>query len=264
MTTLYHISDLHFGRDRPELIPPLLEELQKADIVSVSGDLTQRARSAQFLAARTFLDGITVPTLVVPGNHDIPLHNPLRRFLTPYRNYKRYITRDMTPEISAPDMTVTGINTVAPWYWQRGSISSSQVSRLCRRIPQMQGLKILVAHHPFDQDDSSDKARMKGATKAMGKLAHAGLDMVLTGHLHRWRSEPFAARHGGRQVIHIHVGTGLSTRLRNEQNDFAIIRTEGDQVEITRMTEDGGKFNPALTRVFRRSERGWQSADQSG
>lgn len=264
MKTLYHISDLHFGKDRPELIVPLLEELQKADVVSISGDLTQRARSSQFLAARNFIEQIKPPTLVVPGNHDIPLHNPIRRFLTPYRNYKKFVTRNFWPEIRTPEMTIVGLNTVAPWHWQRGSISGHQVRHLCRRLPQMEGLKVLVAHHPFEQSENSSKAMMRGARQALGKLADAGLDLVLTGHLHQWRDDPFVAQGSGRQVMQIHVGTGLSSRLRNQQNDFAIIRTDGDQVEITRMSEDQGKFAPALTRAYRRTERGWQSADQSG
>ncbi|MEY8882159.1 metallophosphoesterase [Donghicola sp. XS_ASV15] len=264
MKTLYHISDLHFGKDRPELIAPLLKELEKADVVSISGDLTQRARSSQFLAARNFIESIQAPTLVVPGNHDVPLHNPIRRFFTPYRNYKRFVTQDFCPEISSPEMTIMGLNTVAPWHWQQGSIAHRHIRRLCRRLPEAQGLKILVAHHPFEQPPNSSKSMMRGARQALGRLANAGLDMVLTGHLHQWRDDPFVAKDSGRNVIQIHVGTGLSSRLRNERNDFAVIRTDGDQVEITRMSEADGRFKPALTRAYRRSERGWQSADQSG
>ena len=60
------------------------------DLVVMSGDLTQRARRAQFQAARAFVDRLgATPTLVVPGNHDIPLFNVFARMFHPYANHQR-------------------------------------------------------------------------------------------------------------------------------------------------------------------------------
>ncbi|HPK02011.1 MAG TPA: metallophosphoesterase, partial [Candidatus Sumerlaeota bacterium] len=42
-------------------------------VVVLSGDITQRARRAQFRAARTFVDRLAAPVLAIPGNHDLPL-----------------------------------------------------------------------------------------------------------------------------------------------------------------------------------------------
>ena len=83
MKTLAHISDLHFGRTDPERVKGLEDELARArpDLVVVSGDLVQRARVSHFIAARAFLDRLPFPYLVIPGNHDIPVFNPLKRFL---------------------------------------------------------------------------------------------------------------------------------------------------------------------------------------
>ena len=46
MRTLVHLSDLHFGRVDAELLEPLRAavEAARADLVVVSGDLTQRAK----------------------------------------------------------------------------------------------------------------------------------------------------------------------------------------------------------------------------
>ena len=59
-TRLIHLSDLHFGRDRPELMRPLLDAVNglSPDLVAISGDLTQRAFDSQFRAARAFIDRI--------------------------------------------------------------------------------------------------------------------------------------------------------------------------------------------------------------
>ena len=57
MTRLLHLSDLHFGFERAALVEPLLERVNasNADLVVVTGDLTHRARSAQFAQAAAFL-----------------------------------------------------------------------------------------------------------------------------------------------------------------------------------------------------------------
>jgi 3',5'-cyclic AMP phosphodiesterase CpdA len=97
MRTIVHLSDLHFGRVDQQLIEPLIKTISeiKPDLVAVSGDLTQRARSRQFVEARAFLDALPEPQIVVPGNHDIPLHNIFARFLGPLDKYRRYITDDL-------------------------------------------------------------------------------------------------------------------------------------------------------------------------
>ena len=47
-----------------------LRSKDAAGNLAISGDFTQRARRAQFAAARAFIDSLNVKTLVVPGNHD--------------------------------------------------------------------------------------------------------------------------------------------------------------------------------------------------
>ena len=99
MRTLVHLSDLHFGRVDERLLEPLARRVHALapDVVAVSGDLTQRARTAQFRAARRFLDTLPQPLLVVPGNHDVPLYNLWQRFLHPLAKYRRYISEEVEP-----------------------------------------------------------------------------------------------------------------------------------------------------------------------
>ena len=94
--TLVHLSDIHFGRVDPVVIDPLLCAVRRLapDVVVVSGDLTQRARTAEFLAAREFLDKLPEPRIVVPGNHDVPLYNLYGRFVEQLARYRQFITSD--------------------------------------------------------------------------------------------------------------------------------------------------------------------------
>lgn len=153
MRKIVHISDLHFGRIDPIIIEALLEELQQQspDLVIVSGDITQRARVGQFSAARRFLESIPYPKLTVPGNHDIPLYNIGRRFLSPLGRYKHYINEDLSPSYIDNEMAVFGLNTAHPFTWINGRVSRSQTTQLCSRISEVpSGLfKTVVTHHPF-------------------------------------------------------------------------------------------------------------------
>ena len=94
MRTIVHLSDLHTGRVDPAILGPLTAAIGDAQphLVVFSGDLTQRATRTQFREARAFLDNLTAPYLVIPGNHDVPLWNVARRFLTPLARYKRFVT----------------------------------------------------------------------------------------------------------------------------------------------------------------------------
>src|SRR5713226_3190293 len=72
MTTVFHVSDLHFGWPAvPEQIDAIEQIIQesKFDVVAISGDLTQRARSGEFQRAAAFIrDARKVSRVIaVPG-----------------------------------------------------------------------------------------------------------------------------------------------------------------------------------------------------
>jgi 3',5'-cyclic AMP phosphodiesterase CpdA len=56
MTVLLQVSDPHFGTERAEVVEALvaLAHRRRPDLLVLSGDITQRARRAQFDAARAF------------------------------------------------------------------------------------------------------------------------------------------------------------------------------------------------------------------
>ena len=62
MTTVFHVSDLHFGRSavpaQIEAIEQLIQQ-QAHDVVAISGDLSQRARAGEFQRAAVFIRDVT-------------------------------------------------------------------------------------------------------------------------------------------------------------------------------------------------------------
>ena len=132
----------------------MIEAIDKInpDLVAVSGDLTQRARSHQFKEARAFLDRLPKPQIVVPGNHDVPLHNVFARFVQPLRKYRRYITDDLRPFYHDEEIAVLGVNTARSLTIKGGRINEEQVAWMRERLFACDPgtVKAVVTHHPFD------------------------------------------------------------------------------------------------------------------
>ncbi|HKQ53549.1 MAG TPA: metallophosphoesterase, partial [Pyrinomonadaceae bacterium] len=136
MRKIVHLSDLHFDWVDESIIEPVIKTVTEAepDIVVVSGDLTQRARSHQFAEAKEFLDRLPSPQIIVPGNHDVPLYNVFKRFFEPLENYRRYITDDLTPFYSDEEVAVLGINTARSLTTKYGRVNEQQVAAIRERL----------------------------------------------------------------------------------------------------------------------------------
>jgi 3',5'-cyclic AMP phosphodiesterase CpdA len=266
MRRIVHLSDLHFGRARPELLEPLVASVNAAapHLVAISGDLTQRARDGQFREARAFLDRLEAPWLAVPGNHDLPLDDLAARLLDPWSRYRRWIARELEPRFSDGELAVVGINTADPFGWQRGRLGRRATLRACAGLAAAppECTRVVVAHHPFEHGPGARKALMRGAARGMGALASSGADIVLSGHLHTWHAEPFAAAPAGAGALQVHAGTGLSTRVRGEDNDFNLLTLRHGEAVVERFVArpGGAEFVPVEKRRFRRGQDGWTRA----
>ena len=240
------LSDLHFGRTHPELVRPLHSALEEArpDHIVIAGDFVQRARPGQFRLARAFVDDLKAPWLGVPGTHDIPLFNLVARFLWPRDRYRRWIAQETEPLLKTDEAVVVGIDTTHRWSRQRGKVSPDQIGRVAGLIHKFAPDRIVIvaAHHPFHQGAEVEKKLMLGAPAALEIWADAGPHIILTGHLHRWLVEPFVSRKNKSATLQIHCGTGLSTRLRGEPNEFALLELAERTVRIRRMVAQAGSL----------------------
>ena len=268
MRTIVHLSDLHFGRVDQALIVPLklLVHQLAPDVVVVSGDLTQRARGEEFLAARAFLDSLPKPRLVVPGNHDIPLYNVAGRFFSPLVRYRRYITADLAPEYVDDEIAVLGINTARSLTFKDGRINRRQIEALRVRLAELgERTRIIVTHHPFDLPETFDKNDLVDrAPLAMSMFSECGVDLLLAGHLHASHAGNSSARYPlpGYAALVVQAGTATSTRGRGEANSFNAIHIGDGRIEVQRYSwsEAGHAFALATTESFTRQHDVWTSA----
>ncbi len=231
MRAIVHLSDLHFGRVESDLLAPLRRAIEevKPDVVVVSGDLTQRARRSQFRAARDFLATLPVPQIVVPGNHDVPLYDVVRRFLAPLARFRRYITDDAMPSFVDQEIAVVGVNTARSLTFKGGRINVEQVTAIAQRFEGLpeRVTRVVVTHHPFDVPADGDQDDVVGrGPMAMAEFARAEVDVFLSGHLHRSNLATTAQRYniGGFAAVLVQAGTATSTRERGELNAFNVLR----------------------------------------
>lgn len=275
MARIAHLSDLHFGAHDVRIVDAAtawLEE-RRPDLVIVSGDFTQRARVEQFRQASAWLNRLRaagLETLVVPGNHDVPLYDVARRFMAPLRRYKRYISNELCPWYEGSEVAILGLNTARSLTIKDGRINHDQLDMLRERFARVPGHKtrILVTHHPLFEmpigrggELSEAVGRHDDAVKA---ACEAGVHVALAGHFHRTyaqAAQKMVAHSGGALVIQ--AGTATSTRLRNaEPQSFNWLHVRGNnEMELQVIVWDGTAFRRASHVRYAHDGNDWASRD---
>lgn len=232
MTRVLHLTDLHFGLHRAELVVPLRDAIleNRPDLVVVSGDLTQRALAGQFRAAMAFLRDLGVGFMLIPGNHDLPAYNPIARIFSPFGAYRRGAAQggagqDLTPVMQLGQLRLYGVNTADPFKWRGGIARADQIARICAamRAGPQDVINILVAHHPFEEPPGFERGETQDAQAATQKLTAAGLHIILSGHLHHWNIGLGIADAAPRPLFQLQTGTALCGRIGERDHGFSVM-----------------------------------------
>src|SRR4051812_9057267 len=266
MRTVLHLSDLHFGRHDNDVVAGIgtLIETTRPDVIAISGDFTQRARTHEFELARDFLRTLPPPVIVVPGNHDVPLYSLISRFLRPLDRYKRFISDDLHPSFVDDKIAIVGINTARSLTFKNGRINQKQIERTCECLNSApdEAVRIVVTHHPFDLPKPGSSQEVVGRAKmAIRGLVQCGVDLILSGHHHETHTASSAERYqiGGRPVLLVQAGTATSTRQRGEVNSCNILRLAASHIGIEWLTWDRNvqAFSFKGAERFSKGPAGW-------
>ncbi|MEX1181891.1 MAG: metallophosphoesterase [Gemmatimonadota bacterium] len=248
MLSILHVSDLHFG---PPYVPHVGEALIRAahetpaDLIVASGDFTQRATREQYAAARAFLDRLpSLPTVVVPGNHDIPLYRILERVFAPYRLYREYISSELDAVYRVDEAVIVALNSTSPLRAiTNGRIDAWQLDFCARAFEEAEPhqARIVVTHHHFaPAPDYEGGQVMPRAKRAIDRFADLGVELVLGGHLHRAyvgnSLDVYPGRDREHGIIIVQSGTTTSRRGRvreREKNSLNLIRVGEDRIRVT-------------------------------
>ncbi len=270
MPRLVHLSDLHFGAHDERLVEAVEQRVNelRPDLVVISGDFTQRARTEQFKEACEFLQRLQHSgheVLGVPGNHDVPLYDVLRRFLSPLARYRRFIDENLCPFVELPGLAVLGVNTARSLTFKDGRINPQQVTFIRETFSRTasDAFRVLVTHHPlFALKVADQTAPAIGRQElALDAIEEAGVDMLLAGHNHHASSHSasdLVTRAGSALVVQ--AGTATSTRLREQEQSFNSIDVADGSVTIAVNAWQGTGFAANETRSYAWDEGHWRIA----
>jgi 3',5'-cyclic AMP phosphodiesterase CpdA len=279
VTTVLHVSDLHFGRPasskRLDSLRELIVEIAP-DTVAISGDLTQRCTKKEFAQAREYLDkiGKVAPYVVVPGNHDIRWLGAVARNMGglfrnqahefKYSRYKSYICEDLTPSLEVPGVVIAGLNTAHGII--RGSLTrrfrdlgvighvkrediESVREAFSKASPD--AARIVMIHHNPIRGQLSGRHGLANTEQALHAFATLGAELVLCGHDH------LQAIHNVERGVHgvvISTAETISNRTRpGRPSSFNLVNVDERHLRITSyLWQDPEGFVPSEERQYTR------------
>ena len=218
MSVLLQISDPHFGTEQQPVVAALVQfaQQQRPCLLVLSGDITQRARPAQFNAARAFMDRLGAPMLALPGNHDIPLFDLWTRLRRPYARHLAAFGPALEPVHASPELMVVCVNTTRAWRHKNGEVSALQIDRVARVLATASAaqLRVVVVHQPAAVPRAEEVPnQLRGHAAALQRWAAAGADIVMGGHIHL----PYVMQVTNltaRPLWVVQAGTAVSSRVR--------------------------------------------------
>lgn len=261
---ILHISDLHVGRTTgSEPLAALRELIPKLDpeILVVTGDLTHRGRRAELERASEVLQSLGLPLITVPGNHDVPYALPTRFTRTRERWERVYGTTE--PVYTSDRLAVVGLNSARPWRHQGGALEPSQLDRLASKLDGAQtgALRVAALHHHLAAPPwrAAHKRPLRKRDLVLRRLASAGVELVLSGHVHQSavavRREFEVVEQGQYSSIVLATAAGFGRprpERRGEAIGFNVYDFDEESLSVETWSWSAGTFSQVGRRTFRR------------
>ena len=281
MVKILHTSDLHFGRPA---VATQLDSLMSSiteiepDAVAVSGDLTQRCSTSEFLKARAYLDSVReiAPVIVIPGNHDVRWLGAVARQLGAvglvgrsahdfkYSKYIRYISPELSPSLEVPGVVIAGCNTAHGI--ARGSLTRrfrdlGVIGHVNKRdLKKVEGAfekaspdaaRIVMIHHNPIKGEASGRHGLANTKQALKAFEDLGAELVMCGHDHQEAVHTVQEFAPG--LVISTAGT-ISNRIRGgKPSSFNVVTIDDSELHITTYAwQHPNGFSPAREQSFPR------------
>lgn len=270
---LFHCSDLHFGHpavpEQYEAIEEYIHE-QRFDVIAISGDFTQRARSGEFQRARAFVKHAqrVARVIAVPGNHDVawwlsPLGMGDDRTLL--HKYRLFISDEIEPVLRVPGATFVGVNTshgiirqTLTWNLRdlavMGHVREEQLARAASEFAASPpgDARVIVMHHNPVKGELSQRHGLRNTHRVLGAFAEMGVDLVLCGHDHQ--EAVHYIEHTRKGTIISTAGT-ISNRARGGRpSSVNCIKISEDKIDVHTLiwSAEARAFSPGPQQCFDR------------
>ncbi len=252
---IVHLTDLHFGCEDLAALAAAKRYIQERqpDAVIVTGDISKDGLAVELENGCEWIRGLGVPTILTPGNHDVPYYEMWGRLAYPWTRYRNAARGIQTEAWHTDKWSIVPVNTARAWQfrfnWAQGEISRGQTAIAAAELQhaQLGALRIVITHHPLDwPNDAPIKGVTRGGARGLEKLVDAGAELFLSGHLHFASARLFHIK-----ALSICSGT-LSRRVRHEPCAFTVIRRPmADVIEAEVVYIVQGVCETASVRQFR-------------
>jgi len=253
MIRIAHLSDLHFGGENAAAVAAAQDYINRGrfDLAVISGDVTRYGSRVEFAAAAAWLGGLTGAHLITPGNHDAPYFAVPQRLFAPFRRFETRLGPAGEQSFLAPGLAVRGLNTARGAQprlnWSKGQIGRSQVARALAWFAEVPRdyARVVVCHHPLaEMIGGPMTARVWRGAAAARSFAQAGVDLVLSGHIHAPFTWPYPYADG--RTYAVGAGT-LSVRERGVPPGFNVVEIERAAIRVAALGWTGSHFEPYRT-----------------
>lgn len=224
---LVHFTDLHFGCEDTHALTAATKYVRdlKPDAVIVTGDISKDGLQSELSDACDWIRSLEAPAMLTPGNHDVPYYEMWGRLFYPWDRIRRAQKGIRHEAWHTDEWSIVPVNTARAWQfrlnWAQGEISRGQTAVAAAELQRAKpgALRIIISHHPLDwPNDAPIKGVTRGGLRGLRKLADAGAELFLSGHLHFASARLFETR-----ALSVTSGT-LSQRVRHEPCAFTVIR----------------------------------------
>ena len=211
-----HLSSLDFVPDWAENVVSIVNSIG-ADIVVVTGDLTDDGYTYEYDMAKAYIDRIeTVNLMVVPGNHDVRNEG--------YKLFEE-IFQTRFPHYKNDKVTILGIDSTEPDI-DDGRIGRGNYAYIREGLSPAKEIKIVALHHHLIPIPATGRERNipVDAGDVLRLCIESGVDIVFSGHKHMpwiWKLE---------DTYFITAGTATSRRLKGKcYPSFYIVEIEEEK-----------------------------------
>ena len=260
MPRILHMTDIHFGAETTLAAAAAVAfaHAHAFDLLVLSGDVTQDGRPIEFEAAARWYAALPGPKIVTPGNHDMPQVH-IERLTNPFGRYEKRFGPAGSAWFDGPGLAARAFNTARGMQfrpnWSKGALDPRQAAAVAADLSsQAEGvLKVAICHHPLvEVPHGAMTARVVGGPAGAQVLAEAGVDLILSGHVHT----PFAfpLPFADKRTYSVGAAT-LSLRERGTPAGLNVIEADEETILVKAYAWTGSHFEVAKTWALERRAR---------
>jgi 3',5'-cyclic AMP phosphodiesterase CpdA len=197
--------------------------------------------------------------IITPGNHDTPYAGLIDRAISPFARYEKYFGPAWRAVHDGGDLAVRAFNSSRGMQvrlnWSKGAVDPSHVRAAVQDLAALSSetLRVAVCHHPLMEVVGGPMTgRVRGGRTASDILAHAGVDIVLSGHVHTAFVITLPCADG---MTHAVGAATLSQRERGQPPGFNIVEWDAETLTIKAQAWTGSHYENYRTWALPRRRR---------